>query len=93
MMMARPNVAAVCGTTEASPAPSRTCKCQSSGRVMVRLSGCAAAADATARRCRRPAAPFLLLALRSARHAMGPSIVDGAAAGRMPGVVHSMRAY
>src|SRR5574343_400439 len=39
MMMARPNWAAVCGTTVCSAAPSRTCRCQSSGRVRIRLSG------------------------------------------------------
>src|SRR5450830_1284986 len=37
MMMARPNWAAVCGTTVWSAAPSRTCRCQSSGRVRVRV--------------------------------------------------------
>ncbi|MEN9844816.1 MAG: hypothetical protein RLZZ612_2645 [Pseudomonadota bacterium] len=35
-MMARPNCAAVWGTTWCSTAPSRTCKCQSSGRVSVK---------------------------------------------------------
>ena len=33
MMMARPNWRAVAGTTAAIAAPSRTCRCQSSGRV------------------------------------------------------------
>jgi hypothetical protein len=48
MMMARPNTRAVCGTTALSVAPSRTCRCQSSGRVMVSLvpTGVAAAAAA-----------------------------------------------
>src|SRR3954468_23255893 len=35
MISARPNCAAECGTTDAKAAPSRTCRCQSSGRVMV----------------------------------------------------------
>src|SRR5436190_8521204 len=35
MMIARPNCAAVCGTTVFSAAPSRTWRCQSSGRVRV----------------------------------------------------------
>ena len=35
MMIARPNCAAVCGTTVFSASPSRTCKCQSSGLVIV----------------------------------------------------------
>jgi hypothetical protein len=50
MMMARPNTRAVCGTTALSVAPSRTCRCQSSGRVMVSLvpTGVAAAALALA---------------------------------------------
>ncbi len=38
MMMARPKCAAECGTTDRKPAPSRTCRCQSSGRRIVRLS-------------------------------------------------------
>src|SRR5688572_28992054 len=38
MITARPNWAAECPTMEAMAAPSRTCRCQSSGRVMVRLS-------------------------------------------------------
>src|SRR6478752_6164045 len=37
MISARPNWAAECGTTQAMAAPSRTCRCQSSGRVMVRV--------------------------------------------------------
>ncbi len=37
MMMARANCAAVWGTTSRMAAPSRTCKCQSSGRVSVML--------------------------------------------------------
>jgi hypothetical protein len=36
--IARPNWRALCGSTLASVAPSRRCKCQSSGRVMVMLS-------------------------------------------------------
>jgi len=44
MMMARPNTRAVCGTTALSVAPSRTCRCQSSGRAMVSLVPAAAAA-------------------------------------------------
>jgi hypothetical protein len=39
MISARPNCAAECGTTAAMAAPSRTCRCQSSGRVMVRVTG------------------------------------------------------
>src|SRR3954449_3429838 len=35
MMMARPNWRALCGTTARSAAPSRTCRCQSSGRTIV----------------------------------------------------------
>ena len=35
MMIARPNWRAVCGKTAASVAPSRTCRCQSSGRAIV----------------------------------------------------------
>src|ERR1035437_3355857 len=35
--IARPNWRAVCGSTLASAAPSRRCRCQSSGRVMVML--------------------------------------------------------
>ncbi|CAN0618431.1 conserved protein of unknown function [Burkholderia multivorans] len=35
MMIARPNWRAVCGSTPASIAPSRTCRCQSSGRASV----------------------------------------------------------
>mmetsp|Transcript_36 Transcript_36/g.134 ORF Transcript_36/g.134 Transcript_36/m.134 type:complete len:297 (-) Transcript_36:81-971(-) len=38
IMSARSNVFAVCGTTEAIFAPSRTCKCQSSGLVIVSVS-------------------------------------------------------
>ena len=56
MMMARPYCCAVWGTTDCRPAPSRTCRCQSSGRVMTSVSGAAPAAAATARHCRRPAA-------------------------------------
>jgi hypothetical protein len=37
MMMARPNWAAVCGTTVLSASPSRTCRCKSSGRVNVNV--------------------------------------------------------
>ncbi len=37
MISARANCAAECGTTDAMAAPSRTCRCQSSGRVMVRV--------------------------------------------------------
>ena len=37
MMTARPKCLAVCGTTDRMAAPSRTCRCQSSGRVMVRV--------------------------------------------------------
>lgn len=55
MMMARPNTRAVCGTTALSVAPSRTCKCQSSGRAMVSFVPAAAAATAP------PAAVALLL--------------------------------
>src|SRR5438128_8498709 len=39
MTIARPNWRALCGTTARSAAPSRTCRCQSSGRVIV--SSCA----------------------------------------------------
>lgn len=42
-MIARPNVAAVCGTTASSISPSRTCKCQSSGRAIVSVSELSAA--------------------------------------------------
>ena len=38
MMTARPNWRAVCGTTAAMGVPSRTCRCQSSGRFRVRVS-------------------------------------------------------
>lgn len=38
MMTARANCAAVCGTTLRMASPSRTCRCQSSGRVIVRVS-------------------------------------------------------
>ena len=38
MISARPKRRAVSGTTAARAAPSRTCRCQSSGRVMVRVS-------------------------------------------------------
>lgn len=47
MMMARAKWAAECGTTERMLSPSRTCKCQSSGVVMV-IDVCAAAAAGTA---------------------------------------------
>lgn len=46
MMIARAKCAAVCGTTDRMLSPSRTCKCQSSGVVIV-MDVCAAAAAAT----------------------------------------------
>src|SRR5690349_15615954 len=39
MTMARPNWRAVCGNTAASIAPSRRCRCQSSGRASVNEAG------------------------------------------------------
>src|SRR5664279_1270877 len=39
MMIARANWRALCGTTTRSAAPSRTCRCQSSGRTIVTRSG------------------------------------------------------
>lgn len=47
MMMARAKCAAVCGTTERMLSPSRTCRCQSSG-VMIVIDVCAAAGAAAA---------------------------------------------
>src|SRR5450830_1824456 len=39
--MARPNWRALCGSTAAMVAPSRRCRCQSSGRMMVTAEGAA----------------------------------------------------
>lgn len=83
MMIARPNAAAVCGTTDVRPAPSRTCRCQSSGRVMVRLSGAASLSAAAVQRCRWPAARQRL-PLRRVVHAAGRSIRDGDVSFCMP---------
>ena len=48
MTMARANWRALCGSTLARVAPSRRCKCQSSGRAMVMLSGVFSKSDMAA---------------------------------------------
>jgi hypothetical protein len=83
MMMARPKAAALWGTTEPRAPLSRTCRCQSSGRVMVRLSGAEPLAAATARHTKWRAASRCALCRRAA-HVAGRSICGCNSAAGMP---------
>lgn len=83
MMIARPKAAALWGITEPRAPPSRTCRCQSSGRVMVRLSGAEPLAAAIVRHASWRAA-CRCAPCRRAAHVAGRSICGCNSAAGMP---------